>query len=122
MYSLKVSSLPSDDVEDENELFKKVSNTNMVKILIIDECCTLQKVQLLMNLFPRLKELISQMNRKEFLLIMKFLLTKTKDLCFICVLNAPKVSLREVKKLIKDMKIINVYEINYINRKLYLWW
>ena len=117
--SLRVSSLSTDD---ENNLCQKVSNTNMIKTFIIHECCTLKKIQLLMNLFPRLEEFITRMNRKEFSSIIKFLLTKMKYLCFICVLNTSKVSVREIKKLIKDTNIIDAYVIVHIDRKLYLWW
>ena len=88
----------------------------MIKHFIIHEHCTLKKVQLVIDLFPPLEQLITRMNRKEFLF------TKTNSLCFICVLNAPKVSLREVKKLIKDTKIIGDYEIKHTDKKLYLWW
>ena len=122
--SLRVYSIPTDDnvQYEKNELFQKVSNRNMIKSFIIHDYCTLKKIQLLINLFPRLEQLITRMNRKEFLSIMKFLFTKTNYLCFICVLKAPKVSLKEVKNFIKDTKIIGAYEINHIDKKLYLWW
>ncbi|CAF3754774.1 unnamed protein product [Rotaria sordida] len=100
--SLKICKTLIKDTEYEliqqSELFQMISNKNMIKNLVIDECCTLKHIQLFVGLCPRLQQLTSGMNRKEFLSIVQFLLSKNdkniQNLSFLCVLYAPKVSLK----------------------------
>ncbi|CAF3801350.1 unnamed protein product, partial [Rotaria sp. Silwood1] len=109
----------------QSEFFQMISNKNMIKNLVIDECCTLKNIQLFVDLCPRLQQLTSGMNRKEFLSIVRFLLSKNdkniQNLSFLCILHAPKVSLKEMKKFIKLEKVLENYSINHVDRKLYLW-
>ncbi|CAF3339637.1 unnamed protein product [Rotaria sp. Silwood2] len=128
--SLKLRRTSIKDTEYEpiqqSEAFQMISNKNMIKHLVIDECCTLKNIQLFVGLCPRLQQLTSGMNRKEFLSIVRFLLSKNdksiQNLYFLCILHAPKVSLKEMKKFIKLEKVVDDYSINHIDRKLYLWW
>jgi hypothetical protein len=130
LHTLKLRCISIDDTKyksiQQSEPFRLVSGINTIKHLIVNECCILKKIQLLIDLCPRLEHFTSGMNRKDFLLIIRLLLAKsnnnTRDLFFLCVLDAPKVSLRELKKLMKIEKLLSDYSINHIDRKLYLWW
>lgn len=125
--SLKLRRISIKDTDYESiqqsKVFQMISKKNMINHLVVNECCTLKSIQLFVSLCSRLQQLTSVMNRKEFLFIMQFLLAKnTKNLAFLCVLHAPKVSLKEMKKFIKLGQVRDVYSMNHIDRKLYLWW
>jgi hypothetical protein len=128
MYILKLHFIPIGNTEYEliqqSESFQLVSNTNTIKTMIIDECCRLKKIQLLVALYPRLEHPTTGINRKDFLSIVRLLLAKNNNnprhLFLLCVLDAPKVSLRELKRLIKLEKLLDDYLINHVDHKLYL--
>ncbi|CAF4963780.1 unnamed protein product [Rotaria sp. Silwood1] len=64
--SLKIRRTSINDTEYEliqqSEFFQMISNKNMIKNLIIDECCTLTKIQLFVDICPQLQQLTSGMN------------------------------------------------------------
>lgn len=110
----------------QSESFKFVSNTNIIKNLILNQMCSLEKVKLIVALCPRLEHLQTGMIRKKLNLIVQFLLLKsnhnTRKLFFLRITKVPKICLREVKRLIKLEKLLDDYFIEFLNRDLYLWW
>ncbi|CAF5016043.1 unnamed protein product, partial [Rotaria sp. Silwood1] len=108
----------------QSENFQYVSKINKIKNLDLQQCCSLNEIQLIVNLFPQLDYLKTRMNRKEIRQITKYLLSKTNDktqhLFFLCISQIPKVCLKELNILIKSENLLDNYLIKFINRDLYL--
>jgi len=98
------------------------------KIINLDlaESCTLEEIQLIVNLFPRLEYLKSEMYRKELIEITRYLLSKdnlkTNHLFFLCITQTRKIFLQKLIMLIKTEKLLESYFIKFINKDLFLWW
>ncbi|CAF2912106.1 unnamed protein product [Rotaria sp. Silwood2] len=104
---------------EQSESFRLVSDTNNIKNMTLERRCTLRQIQLLIALCPRLESFTTEMNRKEFLSIIRFLLSEnnanTRHLYFSYVLNASEISLRELQRFIKLEGLFDDYKIDYIN-------
>ncbi|CAF2917603.1 unnamed protein product [Rotaria sp. Silwood2] len=130
LYALKLDYLPFSGINlnviKQNEVFQYVSNRNKIKILDFRVWYSLNEIQLVVNLFPRLEYLKIGLNRKEIQSIVRFLLSKTnvktQYVFFLCVLRIPKICLKELNVLIKSENLLNDYCSKFINRDLYLWW
>jgi hypothetical protein len=111
---------------EQSDIFQYVSKRNQIKNLDLHGDCTLEKIQLIVRLFPQLEYLKSDMNKKELAQILRFLLSKTnmktRHLFFLCISKIPKRCLRELNILIKSEQLLDDYLIQFINRDLYLWW
>ncbi|CAF2646192.1 unnamed protein product [Rotaria sp. Silwood2] len=110
----------------QKEICQYIFKKNKIQNLILNLSCSLIEIQFIMSLFPRLKYLKAQMERKEIGQIIRFLLTKahnnTRNLCYLCILEVAKVCLQEIKVLIKSENLLNDYSIKYINHDIHLWW
>jgi len=105
-----------------DQLFRNVSTKNQIKYLNLHGICTLEILKLMMDLFPRVQYLRIQIKRKEIKEIIRFLLSKTNHLFFLCISKIPKICLRELNTLIKSENLFEHYFIKFVNRDLYLWW
>ncbi|CAF2233828.1 unnamed protein product [Rotaria magnacalcarata] len=110
----------------QKEICQYVSKKNKIQDLILNQRCSLNEIQFIVYLLPRLKCLKAQMERKEIGQIIRFLLSKThnrtRNLFYLCILEVPKVCLTETKVLIESENLLNDYSIKYIDRDLHLWW
>ncbi|CAF3013301.1 unnamed protein product [Rotaria sp. Silwood2] len=130
LYAFKLDHVSFSDINlnviKQNEVFQYVSKRNKIKILDFCVWCSLNEIQLVMNLFPQLEYLKIGMNRKEIQSIIRFLLLKTNDktqhLFFLCILRIPKIYLKKLNVLIKSENLLHDYRSKFINRDLYLWW
>ncbi|CAF4438126.1 unnamed protein product [Rotaria sp. Silwood2] len=130
LYILKVNLSSINEIDPnlvmKNEIFQYLSKTNKIKYLELCDGCSLHKIQLIVNLFSQLEYLKTRVDRKEIEQIVSFLLSKTnkktQHLFFLCILEIPKICLKELKFLIKIENLLNDYFIKFINRDLYLWW
>ena len=99
------------EVNQQNESFRLVSNTNMIKNVTIHEMCTLEKAKLLVNLCPRLEQLSIGIDRKNFQSVIRILLSKNNNnahhLFFLCLGMVPKLCIRQLKRLIKLEKLLD---------------
>jgi hypothetical protein len=106
--------------------FQYVSLRNKIKNLELRVRCSLEEIQLFINLFPQLEYLKTGIKRKEILQIIRYLLSKTNNrtrhLFFLCISQIPKICLRELTMLIKFENLLVDYFIKFINQDLYLWW
>ncbi|CAF3099742.1 unnamed protein product [Rotaria socialis] len=122
---LKLDSLSFNGIQ-QNENFQYVSNTNKINTIEIRQSCSLENFQIILDLFRQVEYLKIGMNRKEVNQIIRFLSSKINNktcrLCFLCILQIPKVCLRELNALIRSEHLFKNYSIKYINRDLYLWW
>ncbi|CAF1365880.1 unnamed protein product [Rotaria sordida] len=130
VHTLSLSLLLLDNVnknsKKENEIFQNVSKKNKIQKLILNWKRSLSDIQFVVNVFPRLKYLKVDMNRKEIGQTIRFLLSKThnktRNLCYLCIMKVPKVCLKQTQILIKSENLLNNYSIKYINNDLHLWW
>ncbi|CAF1263644.1 unnamed protein product [Rotaria sp. Silwood1] len=110
----------------ESKIFQYVSNTNKIKNLDFRDCDSLNQVQLIVNLFPRLESLKIGMNKKEIEQIIKFLLSKsnikTQHLFLLCISNVARIYPKRLKVFIKSESLLQDYRVEYLNEDLYLWW
>jgi hypothetical protein len=109
----------------QSDIFLQVSKNNQLKHFDLRESCTLEYIELIMNLFPRLEYLKTGFNRKEIESIGRFLFSKinnkTYHLVLLCISYTPKTYLKKLKMLIKLEKLLDDYFIDLINYGLYLW-
>ncbi len=130
LHTLKIN-MPSfgninSELIQQSRTFQYVSNTNKIKYLDLRYNCTLEKIQLIVNLFPKLEYLKTGIKKEEINEIVRFILTnnntQTGDLFFLCISEIPKRCLKELNMLIKSENLIDNYLIKFVNRDLHLWW
>ncbi|CAF4392067.1 unnamed protein product, partial [Rotaria sp. Silwood2] len=130
LYTLKLRSLSLNEINlnliTQSEIFQYVSNTNKIKNLDVDDCHSLDNVQLIVNLLPQLEYLKTRVNRKEIKELIRFLLSKsnmkTRHLFLLCISDVPMSYPKELKTLIKLENLLHDYCMKYLNRDLYIWW
>lgn len=110
----------------KNELSKLVSNMNKITKVTISKEITLEKIQLLTTVFPRIEYLTINLFKEDLKPIARFLLSKpnnnTRYLSSLCISKQRSDLITILKILIKSEKLIRDYTLKAINRKLYLWW
>jgi hypothetical protein len=92
----------------------------------IENECTLEKIQLLTALFPRLEYLIMNLNKEDLESIARFLLSKFNDntryLSSLCISKRRRDFAEILKNLLETEDLLPDYTMKVIDRKLYLWW
>jgi len=110
----------------QSESFQHVSKSNKIQHFDLRDLCSLEKIKLIINLFPQLEYLKTGMNRKEIEQIIRYLFrkanNKARHLVFLCISETPKICLKELNVLIKAENLLDDYFIKFIKRDLYLWW
>jgi hypothetical protein len=110
----------------QNTNFRFVSNTNSVTSVTIKEKCTLEKIQLLVALCPRLEHLKINPHIKSLESILRFILDKTnqntRHLFSLIFFGIERKCLNTPERLIKSEKLLDNYLIMAIDRRVYLWW
>lgn len=113
-------------VIQQSPIFQYVSNTNKIKYLDLHDDCPLERIQLIVKLFPKLEYMKIGMKKKETNEIVRFILSnntiQTGYLTVLCLSRAPKRCLKEINMLIKLENLVGDYCIKFVNRDLYLWW
>jgi hypothetical protein len=127
IHTLKLEFLPIDPINSEsNELFQIVSTTNTVRNITIGRESTLENIQLLVTLFPRLEYLTVNLFKENLQSIARFLLSKSNDntryLSLLCISKQRNDMMEELKSLLESENLLDDYTIKVINRKLHLWW
>jgi len=110
----------------QNDIFQIVSNMNTVINVTISKEITLEKIQLLTALFPRLECLTMNLDKEDLEPIARFLLAKfnnnTRHLSSLCISKQRRDFIGNLRNLIEAEKLLHDYTLKVINRKLYLWW
>jgi hypothetical protein len=127
---LTLASLPLDEINSatiqENVTFQLVSMTNVVKNVILEEEYSLERIELLIALCPRLQHLTLNEINHSLLSIIRLLLSKNnannRHLSSLCLLKVNNAVKEKVKMVIEKEKLLDDFSIKYINHKLYLWW
>ncbi|CAF1484379.1 unnamed protein product [Rotaria sordida] len=82
-----------------NDTFEYVSKTNKIKNLDIKSLCTLDLIEIIVNLFPKLEYLKIGINRKEIKHITRYILSKSNNkICYLfllCITEIPKICLTQ---------------------------
>lgn len=126
IHTLKLDSISIDNGEftftEQNQSFRYVSNSNIIRNIILQEKCSLEKVKILRALCPHLENLTIGIDRKNLSSIIEFLLSPSnaRQLHLLCTSGVSRSCLEEIKKLINLEK--HDYSIKFINNKLYIWW
>ncbi|CAF5071155.1 unnamed protein product, partial [Rotaria sp. Silwood1] len=107
----------------QNELSKLVSNMNTITKVTISKEITLEKIQLLTTVFPRMEYLTINLYKQDLQPIAQFLLSKsnnnTRYLSSLCISKQRNDLMTILKTLIKSKKLLRDYTLKVINRKLY---
>jgi hypothetical protein len=111
---------------EESETFRLVSNTNTITEVTFKDKCTLEKLQLLLTLCPRVQHLTINILVRNLDSITRFLLNKTnpntRRLCLLCFSRATSNWLDKLDSLISSETLIDDYTLNLVNSKLYICW
>jgi hypothetical protein len=110
----------------QNDNFRLLSNRNTITVVTIREICTLDKIQLLIDLCPRVQHLAFDTLTKNFQPIARFLLEKTKrnahPLNALCFLAAGQYWHRKLNTMIQSETLLNDYMLKQFGKSLHLWW
>ncbi|CAF0967445.1 unnamed protein product [Adineta steineri] len=110
----------------QNETFQLVSNTNMITNVTLKQTCNLDKIQLLVALFPRIQHLTIDHDMKDLKSTVRFLLKKTNQntsqLCSIRLLSTRESWLTRLRTFIESETLITDYKLKKINTDIHLWW
>ena len=111
---------------NQHSQFQFVANMNMVTNLTVSEAMTLEEVQLLTTLFPRLNSLTTNFHQEGFEPIVRFLCSRSNEnvrhLSSLCVLIGGHILIEKLHTLIESEQFLQGYSLKLIARKLYLWW
>ncbi|CAF3679157.1 unnamed protein product [Rotaria sordida] len=110
----------------QNPIFSIVSITNTIKNVTINQNITLEKLELLINLVPRLEYLTINLNEQDLKYVTRFLLSNrdknTRHLSLLCISKHHKHMVENMRLLIQKEKLLDDFTIKGINRRVYLWW
>ncbi|CAF0917874.1 unnamed protein product [Adineta steineri] len=110
----------------QNQSFQLVSNTNTITNVTCNGECTLEKLQILVALFPRIQHLTIKPHTKNLESCTRFLVEKTNrntnHLCSLCLLTTAKNWLTRLNTLIASETLLDDYMLKMIDWHLYLWW
>ncbi|CAF1146142.1 unnamed protein product [Adineta steineri] len=110
----------------QNENFQRVSKTNRITNITIEEKCKLIDIRLLVALCPRLEHLTIHIPTDVFQLTIRFLLSKTNEnirrLFSLCLTHESKSLVETLKTFIESEKLLDNYFLEFFEDKLYLYW
>ncbi|CAF1570093.1 unnamed protein product [Adineta steineri] len=110
----------------QNEIFQLVSKNNVVKNLTLKYEHSVEKVELLFALCPRLQYLALHDDCASFLIpLIKLILSKTNNnnrhLSSLCISKETDETEETLKMVIKNDKLIDDYMVECIDNKVYVW-
>lgn len=109
-----------------NEDFRRISKTNMIRYVTSRGQCTLDEVELLVALCPRVQHLSIRTSSRTAEPITRFLLDKnnanTRQLCLLCFTSAGQAWSRRFTQLIELESLLEDYTLKSTSSELYLWW
>lgn len=110
----------------ESKDFRQVPKTNTITNVICNTGCTLDQIQLLVALCPRIQYVFIGGFATYMELITRFLLDKTnqntRHLCSLCFSSGPIDRFERLNTLMQSERLLDDYSLKQINNKLYLWW
>ncbi|CAF1296200.1 unnamed protein product [Adineta ricciae] len=131
VHTLTLSSLSSYGLDSEsmqqNRAFQFIHCTNIVANLTLKGVCSMDQLQILLTLFPRMKQLHICIYAKCLHSFIRHILQKVKEkanrhLCLLSFRSAAKVWMERTKSLIDSKRLLNDYVLKFVVKDLYLWW
>ena len=114
LQSLTLSNLPT--------RMRTYRNTKLIKLNIDDDVCELKHLRHLLRFFPHLQSLEIGMNEDQWKDILRLILTKSKDLFSLFLLNINSQFFEQISKFLQRENLIEDYTIERMEGGLYLWW
>ena len=112
-------------VIQQTDLFRLVSNTNMISHLTIRQLIRLKKVQLITALCCRLECLTVNVANDDLKPIIRYLLSKCEKkkryLSSICFTKCSRFT-EDIQRVISNEQLLDNYTLNSANGKVFLWW
>ncbi len=110
----------------ENENFRLLSSTNIMRDVTFKEKCTLEKLKILVALCPRVQHLTIYTFLKDMQSITRFILKKpnqnTDNLHSLCFLRASVNYSQNFETLVTREALISDYMLKLVGSKLSAWW
>jgi len=110
----------------QSEMFRLVSNTNIITNVTIKERSSTENIKLLVALCSRMQQLTIDINALHLESSVQFILSKNKTmiqhLCLLCTKNTTKSMAGTLKTLIESEELLDNYLIKLIGSELYFWW
>jgi len=130
IHTLKLVSMSFNEIDSasiqQNQIFQLVSMTNTVTNMIMEGECSLEGMNLLITLCPRLKHLTMNGFLTTLIPITRLLMSKnnnnTRHLSSLCVLKMNYALEQTFKIVIELDNLLDYCSIKFVNHKLYLWW
>ncbi|UJR20059.1 hypothetical protein I4U23_023193 [Adineta vaga] len=120
LYRMKSNSI------QQTDLSQLIAKTNIIRKVTIVKEIALEKLQLVVAVFPRIEYLTINLFKQDLPSIGQFLLSKsnnnTRYLSLLCISKQRHDLMLTMKKLIQSKKLLRDYILKVINRKLYLLW
>ncbi|CAF3658057.1 unnamed protein product [Rotaria sp. Silwood1] len=114
-----------EDIE-KNKIFQIVSNRNTIRDVTLEETSTLDKIQLLLKLCPRMQHLSLETRAKNLKAIIRLLFDETNrnvhPLNSLCLLGASECWQQKIYRLVQSENLNITYTVKYIRSNLWLWW
>ncbi len=110
----------------QSETFRLLSSTNTITDVTLNDRCTLDRIELILALCPRLQRftLDTHMNNMESLI--RSLSEKSKQntshMFSLCFSRATKIWYQKLEALIESETLLDDYMLKSVGSELYLWW
>ncbi|CAF1097869.1 unnamed protein product [Adineta ricciae] len=108
---------------EQSKKFQSLSKINRITNVSFEERSTLDKIELLVKLFPRIQyfEMNVFMRHMEAILQLLLLKQNMPNLPLICFTSADEAHFRHLTDLIRSNMLSSDYKVAYAERRLYLW-
>ena len=111
---------------EQSAVFRGIALKSRTRYVYSLNRCTINEIQFLMKLFPRMESFHVPIRRREITeIILHIFQTNFRSLhrlLSLCLADVPKACLQEVDRLIKSRNLLQNYSLKYLNRDLYIWW
>lgn len=106
----------------ESEIFRLVSNTNIIRNVIVTEKYSSENIKLLVALCPRMQHFTIDAQTQYLESTVEFVLKSNNQyLCLLCMKNTIKSIVGTLKSLIESEELLDNYLIKLIGYDLYIW-
>lgn len=127
IYSLVLNEMPTQETtnflsEEQVNIIDQMSNNSVTDVCI--DVFKLNNIQLLINLFPKMKTLCIDKVKDNLVSVVRTLLLKRSDNSplFSLTLRGEDEIVEQLKTIIDSEKLIDNYTIEHTNNLIKLWW
>ncbi|CAF4045664.1 unnamed protein product [Adineta steineri] len=130
VHTIKFNSLPRYKTDsksiEENETFQLVSSTNIITNVTFRKRYGLDKLKVLMALYPRVQNLTVHICAQDLKAVVQFILEKRKEnaskyLHSLCFIGGRKIWIKKINTLISSEALLDDYMLKTVDNNLYLW-